>query len=157
MLEIGFGSGIFLPELSRHCGVLYGIDVHDEVTTVQRRLREGGVQVNLSRQDAADMSFADGFFNAVVAVSALEFIEDIEPAASELARVLSPGGCVVAVMPGKSPLLDFLLHATTGEDAQSDYGNRRERVLPAMLANFEIRAKKRFMPIYTAYDFVRRD
>lgn len=157
MLEVGFGSGIFLPELARHCASLYGIDVHDEVPEVSQRLAELGIGVTLSRQDAGHTSFDDGFFEAIVAVSALEFIDDIEAAARELARVLTPGGSLIAVMPGKSPLLDFLLRAATGENAQTDYGDRRERVLPALLAHFEIRRKKRFAPIYTAYEFVRKE
>ena len=28
LLEIGYGSGVFLPELSRRCDNLYGIDPH---------------------------------------------------------------------------------------------------------------------------------
>jgi len=156
MLEVGFGSGIFLPELARYCEELYGVDVHEEVRAVQQGLHEQGISANISRQSADHLLFPDGFFDTIVAVSALEFIERIEAASSELARVLSPHGRLIAVMPGKSPVLDFLLHAATGESAQSDYGNRRERVLPAMLAHFQVRRTKRFAPIYTAYEFVRR-
>ena len=153
MLEVGFGGGIFMPELARRCEELYGIDVHPEVAEVQERLRRLGVSAALSRQDAAHTNFPDAFFDAIVSVSALEFIEDIDAAAHELARSLTSSGKLVAVMPGKSALLDFALRAATGEDAQRDYGGRRERVLPALLKYFRILRVKRFAPIYAAYEF----
>ena len=31
LLEVGTGSGIFLPELSKHCRDLYAIDIHDKM------------------------------------------------------------------------------------------------------------------------------
>ncbi len=156
VLEVGFGSGIFMPELARRYPHVYGIDVHEQVALVQERLRERNLNAVLSRQDASDTNFPDGFFDGIVSVSAIEFIENIESAAREFFRVLSPNGCMIAVMPGKSPVLDFLLHVSTGEDAQSDYGDRRERVLPVMLEYFSIVRKRRFHPVYTAYEFIRR-
>ncbi|MGZ3533397.1 MAG: class I SAM-dependent methyltransferase [Burkholderiales bacterium] len=153
MLEIGFGSGILMPELARRCRELYGIDVHSEVAEVQARLKRFGVPATLSRQDAANTNFPDAFFDAIVSVSALEFVEDIDDAAREFARLLAPDGKLVAVMPAKSALLDFALRAATGENAQRDYGDRRERVLPALLKYFRVLRVKRFVPIYTAYEF----
>jgi ubiquinone/menaquinone biosynthesis C-methylase UbiE len=150
---VGYGSGIFMPELAERCEELYGIDVHDRAADVQARLTQCGVHATLSRQDAASMNFSDAFFDTIVALSTLEFIERIDDAASELARVLTPGGRLVAVMPGRSILLDLALRATTGESAQRDYGNRRERVLPALLKHFRVLRKKRFVPVYTAYEF----
>jgi ubiquinone/menaquinone biosynthesis C-methylase UbiE len=152
MLEVGYGSGIFMPELAKRCEQLYGIDVHPEADPVQARLLQCGVQAALSRQDAADTNFPDQFFDAIVSLSALEFIERIDDAATEFLRLLKPGGRVIAVMPAKSAVLDFALHAVTGESADRDYGNRRERVLPALLKHFRIKRKKSFFPIYNAYE-----
>jgi ubiquinone/menaquinone biosynthesis C-methylase UbiE len=153
MLEVGYGSGIFMPELALRCEELYGIDIHSEAATVQERLMQSGVRATLTRQDAATMDFPDGFFDRVVSVSALEFIERIDEAASAIARVLRPRGRLVAVMPSKSGFLDFALHVSTGEDAQRDYGDRRERVLPALLRHFCIERKRTFAPVYNAYEF----
>src|SRR4029078_12268937 len=30
LLEVGYGSGVFLPELARRCRSLYGVDIHRE-------------------------------------------------------------------------------------------------------------------------------
>jgi ubiquinone/menaquinone biosynthesis C-methylase UbiE len=155
MLEVGFGSGVFMPELSRNCDELYGIDVHDRVQAVQQRLQDCGVHAALSQQDAAKMNFPAAFFDVIVSVSALEFIDRIEDAASELARVMTPMGYLVAVMPRKSPTLDFALSIATGEDAKCDYGGRRERVVPVLLQYFRIVRRKSFAGIYEAYAMQR--
>lgn len=157
MLEIGFGSGVFMPDLARRCDELYGIDVHTRVAEVREALERRGVHTILSCQDAAHMAFPDAYFDAITAVSALEFIEDIDAAAREAARVLRRGGSLVAVMPEKSRFLDSMLRVFTGASAQQDYGNRRERVIPALLEYFRIVRTRRFAPVYTAYALEHKD
>lgn len=157
ILEVGFGSGVFMPELAAHCESLYGVDVHSNVPDVQTRLAEEGITVHLVREDAAHTSFGDGFFDLIVAVSTLEFIDDVNGAVREFSRLLRPGGRLLAVMPSKSALLDLALRLATGESAQRDYGNRREVVIPAVLHHFGLRRQKHYMHVYTAYEFERRD
>ena len=156
MLEVGFGSGVFMPELSRHCDELYGIDVHEGVPEVQARLDACGVRASLSQQSATSLNFEDAFFDTIVAISALEFIDGIEDAAAELTRVLKHDGRLIAVMPGHSPLLDFALRVATGESAKRDYGDRREHVMPVLDSYFRVTQVKRFLPIYTAYELIPR-
>lgn len=153
LLEIGFGSGIFMPELSAHCDELFGIDVHAHADEVRERLSELGIDTSLSRMSAASLRFPDRFFDVIVSVSALEFIDDIASAAYEAARVLKPQGRLIAVMPVKSRVLDSMLRALTGADPERDYGDRRERVIPALLQHFRIVKTLRFVPAYTAYAF----
>lgn len=156
ILEVGFGSGIFMPELAARCRALCGVDVHDRVYEVQARLAEYGVRAHLVREDAAHTSFADSSFDVIVAVSALEFIQDIHGAAREFARLLKPNGRLLAVMPQTSSLLDLALRVMTGEHAQRDYGNRREAVVPALMRHFEQIRKRRFLLVYTAYELKPR-
>lgn len=152
LLEIGFGSGVFMPELASCCRELYGIDVHPNVEEVAKRLSAGGVSASLSQQDAARMTFPDRFFDAIVSVSALEFIDDIDGAAREAARVLKPGGRLIGVTPVKSRMLDAILHVSTGADPVKDYGDRREHVLPSLLRYFRSVRTRRFIPAYIAYE-----
>ncbi|HZZ64319.1 MAG TPA: class I SAM-dependent methyltransferase [Candidatus Baltobacteraceae bacterium] len=153
LLEVGFGGGIFMPELARHCIDLYGIDIHGQVPAVREALSNVSVNANLYQRDAARTDFPDGFFDRIVLISALEFIGHVEDAAREFVRLLTPQGRVIAVMPAKSRLLDFSLRVMTGEDANRDYGQRRELALPAMLQWFRIRRTKSFAGIYKAYEF----
>ena len=157
ILEVGFGSGIFMPELAAHCDTLYGVDVHARVPEVQARLFEYGVAAQLFCEGAAHTSFADSSIDVIVALSALEFIEDMPDAAQEFARILKPGGRLLAVMPGKSRLLDLELREVTGECAERDYGDRRSAVVPELMTYFRIARTKRYLWIYTLYDFERRE
>ncbi len=153
LLEMGYGSGIFMPELHDRCDELYGIDVHGLHDRIQEILTECGVTANLSCQNAAHTAFPDGFFDTIVAVSSLEHADDIDEAAREFERLLAPRGRLIAVMPRASIVLDFILRIATGQNAKRDFGNRRERVLPALRGLFQVTRKIAFWPIYTAYLF----
>ena len=116
-----------------------------------------GVRATLSSCGAESLPFEDGLFDAIVAVSSLEFVEDIDRAGRQMARVLRPDGTLVVVTPGHSPLLDAGLKVLTGESAGKDYGGRREALMPALFRYFRI-DRARSYPIasaskglYTAY------
>lgn len=141
LLEIGYGSGVLMPELKRHCDALYGIDPHLKNREVAAALAQHGVPAELHSGSAEQLPFGDGFFDAIVSVSALEYVPDIQVTCREFQRVLKRGGHLVVVTPGYSPILDFALRITTGESADQ-YANRRERLLPALRANFAVLAEK---------------
>jgi ubiquinone/menaquinone biosynthesis C-methylase UbiE len=132
MLEVGYGSGIFMPELSQHCYELYGIDVHNKSLDVFNNLAKGGIKANLCCGNIETTTYTDNFFDCVVAISSLEFVEDIDKACYEIHRILKPDGCLIVVTPGYSKVLDIALKILTGELAEKDYGNRRERLLPTL-------------------------
>ncbi len=158
LLEVGYGSGVFMPELSRHCRELHGADVHEYSLEVTERLAAAGVAAQLIRASAAALPHADGYFDCLVGVSSLEFIDDIDAAALELRRVLRPGGRLVFVSPASSPLLDAALRMWTGASARDDYAQRRERLVPALAKQFALERQRCFpplisgaAPIYRAY------
>ena len=102
LLEIGYGSGVFLPELAKYAAELYGIDPHPFTENVSRVLAQHGVQVKLVDGTATRMPYENGFFQTVVAVSALEFIDDLLEVCREVKRVLAPGGIFAVVTPAHS-------------------------------------------------------
>jgi ubiquinone/menaquinone biosynthesis C-methylase UbiE len=155
LLEIGYGSGVFMPVLARYCEELYGIDIHNKHDQVRAALESYGITAKLHSGSAECLPFGDSFFDCIVAVSALEFIPDIEAASCELKRVLKQNGCIVVVMPAHSRIVDTGLWMLTGESASNDYGNRRERVIPTLLKHFECDKKSvrprflgRIIPLY---------
>jgi ubiquinone/menaquinone biosynthesis C-methylase UbiE len=107
ILEIGYGSGIFMPELRQHCDRLDGVDVHQRKDEVTGKLRHAGVSATLHTASAEELPFENRTFDVVVAVSTLEFVDDISRSVCEISRVLRPGGAAVAVIPGDHPLLDW--------------------------------------------------
>jgi len=142
LLELGYGSGVLLPELAEHCDELYGVDIHRNSDEVSKRLATTGVDAKLQSADAKDLPFSNGFFECVVAVSALEFIDDLDAACTEIVRVLTPGGFFVVITPSSSPLLDAGLKLLTGESAKRDFGNRRNKVIPTLRRHFFVAERR---------------
>lgn len=138
LLEIGYGSGVLMPELARRCEELYGVDVHGETRAVADALAATGVEARLFSSSVAATPFADNFFDAAVAVSAFEFVEDLPEACAEITRVLKPGGVLVVVTPGYSPLADFGLRVLTGKRARADFEDRRRSVIPTFARRFRV-------------------
>lgn len=134
LLEVGYGSGVLLPELARHCDTLVGIDLHPAATTVCSHLAGVGVSANLLCGSAPELPFPAGTFDTVVTVSTLEFVPDVPAAVRELARVTRPGGHLVVVTPGQSKLLDLGLRLLTRERAEDTFEGRRRYVEPAVRA-----------------------
>jgi ubiquinone/menaquinone biosynthesis C-methylase UbiE len=163
LLELGYGSGIFLPELATRCHSLFALDVHDKNGEVADKLTAFDVDAVLTSGSAEAMPYPAAFFDRIVCVSSLEFIPDIDAAVGELARVLAPGGAVVCVTPASSPITDFGLKVLTGESAKKDYGDKRERLQKAIDARFTVRSPRRWppvvgrvVPLYRAMELVPR-
>jgi ubiquinone/menaquinone biosynthesis C-methylase UbiE len=138
ILEIGYGSGVFMPELRRHCEELYGIDKHALHEAVAQRLAQHGIAAQLFQASAERTPFRDRWFGAIVAISSLEYVEDLAAACTEFARILKPGGQLIVVTPGHSPVLDLGLKLMTGESAAENYGARRKALVPTLARHFRL-------------------
>lgn len=137
MLEIGYGSGVFMPELSRHCDDLHGIDPHPHQSTVEENLTRHGIQATLARGSVEHLPYDDNFFDCAVTISALEYVPDIVSACREIRRVLRPDGVLAVVTPGATPLWDLALRVSTGE-SPTQYADRRQRLQPALHQEFRL-------------------
>jgi SAM-dependent methyltransferase len=159
LLEVGYGSGVFAPELARHCDHLSGVDVHGFPAEVQRVLAENGVQADLRQAGVEELPFPNEAFDAVVVISTLEFVDDLDAACAELRRVLAPRGRLVVVTPGYSKVLDTGLRLLTGERAEDTFHGRRQKVIPTLLRHFDVVARRPFpsraLWAYTALSLTR--
>jgi len=158
LLKIGYGSGVSLPHFAKFAGELHGIDPHPHPREVEAKLAKHGVKAFLRSGTAEAMPYETGFFDSVAAISAMEFIPDLDAACREIRRVLKPGGSFVFVTPGRSPLVDFGLKLMTGRSAKDDFAERRERIVPTLREHFDFGAEnafpiwpKRAINLYTAY------
>ena len=108
LLEIGYGSGILLPELARHCADLHGIDLHDQLAPVRHMLSVERVQADLKTGSVTDLEYPDSYFDAVVCLSVLEHLEPVTlaRALSEIKRVCRPGGVAVIGYPIRNLITD---------------------------------------------------
>lgn len=159
LLEEGTGSGIFLPELSKHCEHLYACDIHHDFDNINKLCETYKIQnYNLSTQSIDNTDFADESFDAIVALSVLEFVPDIQKAVSEIKRILKKDGIFITICPMESSLLDFFLSLYTRKPPKDESGDSRQRVSKILEQNFIIVKKGymapligKFFPVYTHY------
>jgi ubiquinone/menaquinone biosynthesis C-methylase UbiE len=100
MLELGPGTGIYsLPvaELLAPGGRLGAFDLQQEM--LDHLMREAGEQeltnIDPKQGDAAELPYADNWFDGAFLVTVLGEIPDQDAALRELRRVVKPGGRVV--------------------------------------------------------------
>ncbi len=99
LLDIGFGSGIFLPELSKRCTELYGIDVHNNIPLVEDTMQKEGLEATLVKASATKIPYPANYFDGVICVSVLEHIHELPVAINEIRRVTKEDGVIVLGFP----------------------------------------------------------
>ncbi len=134
LLEVAYGSGIFLPSVAPLAKTLHGIDLHTKIDVVQQTLSKAGVKAELRTGDALAMPYADGSFDCVVNISMLEHLTDPGKAIEEMLRVLKPGGCLALGFPGRNAVMDAFfrvlgfsprkIHPSSHEDILDAVGQR---------------------------------
>ncbi len=106
ILDIGFGSGILFPELSRHAEYLFGVETHEAVEDVKKMLDALHIPAELKQASLFQIPYPDNFFDAVVSVSVFEHLRELDNAFQELSRVLSPGGTAIISFPVRNIITD---------------------------------------------------
>ena len=159
LLEAGTGSGIFIPELSKHCDTIFACDIHSNFENIHLICNHYGVtNYNISTQSIEKTDFANEQFDAVVAVSVLEFVTDIPTALNEIKRILKKNGVFITICPMESKLLDFFLSLYTTNTPKDEFGNARQKVSTLLEENFMVEKKGymipligKWFPVYTHY------
>jgi SAM-dependent methyltransferase len=103
VLDLGCGSGSLLDVLERRGQRVIGIDVRPEGLA---RARKRHPDALLLRAEADRLPLRDGVLDAVVALDVLEHVDDAA-ALAEVARVLRPGGLLLASVPAVPWLWSF--------------------------------------------------
>ena len=96
LLDIGCGAGALGLAVADRFGVVYGLDVSSDAVRLAQQV---GVHAQVFEAGAAPIPFADGTFDAVTAMSALQYVIELEFLLAECWRVLRPGGQFLASVP----------------------------------------------------------
>ncbi|MFO0611383.1 MAG: class I SAM-dependent methyltransferase [Polyangiaceae bacterium] len=140
VLDDGCGNGLMFDHFARGArGAsverLYGIDLSAGMLGYARRRFDAvGKPGALVRGDACRLPFADGTFDVVYARSMLHHLPDPNAGAREIARVLRPGGTLVALDPNRTILSDLpRAIARRGDHFDDDHKNFKLAELVALL------------------------
>ncbi|MBY0532139.1 MAG: class I SAM-dependent methyltransferase [Xanthobacteraceae bacterium] len=99
ILNVGVGTGLELPYFEKSHEVI-GVDISEPMLRkAQERVDREKLQnvKGLCVMDGANLSFADGSFDCVVAQFVITTVPQPEKTLDEFARVLKPGGEIVLV------------------------------------------------------------
>ena len=102
VLEVGCGMGNFAERLARETSAK--VVATDLSTRMVELARERGLDARVA--DVQDLPFDDGEFDCTVANAMLYHVADLDRALSELARVLEPGGKLVALTIGEGHMAE---------------------------------------------------
>jgi ubiquinone/menaquinone biosynthesis C-methylase UbiE len=144
LLEAGTGSGVFLPELFRHCRELHACDVHPHMDAVAAMAGKEGVDVSLRTASLQDTGYPDAHFDAVIAVSVLEFVEDLEAAVAEIRRIMKPEGVFLTICPQQHRFSDAVVNLYSRKTAAREFVQPRTRVAPLLEERFRVLDKRVF-------------
>ena len=116
VLDVGCGRGQLAERIGRELGsAVIGVDQSDRMVQLTRAR---GVEAVVG--DVLELPFLDGEFDCVVAAWMLYHVSDVDRALSEIARVLRPGGRLVAVTNGIAHMRE-LYELLGAEHAESTF------------------------------------
>lgn len=131
LVEIGYGSGIFLLELATRCRELYATDIHGQSALVARMLEQEGVRATLLHDDIRATELPAGAFDAVVCLSVLEHYAELDQAVGTLSKIVHQEGVVVAGMPVRNLGTDTFFRVV-GYDPRAIHPSSHQDVLDAL-------------------------
>jgi len=99
VLEVGCGTGKFSSALSSWGAEVVGLDYSGPMLArAKGQARRQGLAITWVRGLASGLPFADGSFDGVMCILALDFMTERERALQEMVRVLRPGGFLSIAM-----------------------------------------------------------
>jgi ubiquinone/menaquinone biosynthesis C-methylase UbiE len=97
LLDVGCGPGMMVRHLLDERPGDFAVTGCDRSAAMVDAARQrAGDEASFSVGDVEDLPFADGSFDAVLAMGVLEYV-DVGPALHEIARVVRPGGLAVVI------------------------------------------------------------
>ena len=156
-LEIGFGSGILLPELASRTKRLTAIDQHNYIGIVKNIIESKNIQADLLKADILDMPFPDNTFDGILCLSVLEFIKDVPQAIKEIKRIAKPKAKIVIGSPVLNFLTDFCYKIIKYKQHSQMHKSDHKIIIKHIKNNFQINKIKTypaFLPLNLSLFFI---
>jgi SAM-dependent methyltransferase len=99
VLDVGCGNGYVLSRYARQGAIVSGVDLTAKAIELSRkRFALERLEAELIQIDGVNLPFPDAHFDIVCSMGVLHHISDPRPTVSEIARVLKPGGTLIAML-----------------------------------------------------------
>lgn len=111
VLDIGCGPAVFTEALLKNGCEVWGIDISPEMITRAKK-KIGGLKdspnLHLATGDIERLDFPDEYFDSVLCVGVLEYLDDDSSALKEIYRVLKREGMAIFTVPNALSLFTLL-------------------------------------------------
>ena len=109
ILEIGCGVGLDLARFAAGGAQTSGVDLAGRSIELARRLfSQRGLETDLRVMDGESLDFPDSLFDMVYAHGVIQYAANPEKMASEMRRVLKPGGEAITMLYNRRSWLNLL-------------------------------------------------
>lgn len=98
ILDIGCGPGIYTRDLLQRGWEVWAMDISPRMLEMAKQSISDIPEANRSHfisGQVESLSFDDSFFDAVICIGVIPYVNSLEKTISEILRVLKPGGCVI--------------------------------------------------------------
>ncbi len=99
VLDIGCGPGITVEHLVERGFEVYGVDISPEMINECQKEFGHLSAAHFSVGKIEAMEFPGGWFDVVLCVGVVEYVDDDLAAIKEMARVTKPGGTIIVTLP----------------------------------------------------------
>jgi len=145
ILEVGVGSGILVPTLTRAFRHYVGCDL--VLAPDLARLIHPGCDATFKEVDLlAEDALPEAAFDTIVCFSVLEHIADVDRATAALARALAPGGTLVTGYPMVNPVMSRAFAAIGYPNIDDDHVSTPARISAALKSHLGPRGRAAFPP-----------
>ncbi len=147
VLDVATGTGNLAIPLARKTAVVTGVDIAPNLLAQAReRAAVEGLNIAFDEGDAEQLPYANGSFDAVVTMFGAMFAPRPEVVASELARVLKPGG-LLAMANWTPASFSGQIFKVGGRHVPPPPG-----IVPPVLWGDEPNLRQRLAPYFTAIE-----
>jgi SAM-dependent methyltransferase len=107
-LEIGPGSGVYLPTLASLFDTVTAADIESAFLEQARHLGHNLRNIKVIEDNIVNSGFASGSFDLILCSEVIEHIEDSAAALAQIGRIIKPDGVLILSTPQKYSLLEVV-------------------------------------------------
>jgi SAM-dependent methyltransferase len=142
LLDVGYGSGLLLPTLSKISRELVAIDRDTDSAAVYRTLAGLGVNATLVKGAVETARLPENRFDIAVVFSVFEEVPDLLPVLRSIHATLKPGGELLVGIPRVDRIMEWLFRFIGYKGIESEHIHDYRSFLNLAKTEFRFRLEK---------------